>query len=188
MSSTADGTDPRRVETDPSGSPLLAVGRIGPANGVSGAVVVEPWTDQPDVRFAPGAILRTDLPDGRTLEVEASRMHNGRVIATFAGIANRADAATIRAAVLFIAADERNVLSDPDEFYDTDLVGLLAHTSEGAELGPVVDVTHIGASTYLIVRVDGADRMVPFVAAIVPRVDVAGGVVVIDAPPGLFEI
>jgi 16S rRNA processing protein RimM len=36
-------------------------------------------------------------------------------------------------------------------------------------------------------RPDGVLRMVPFVTAIVPTVDVASGRVVIDAPAGLIE-
>jgi 16S rRNA processing protein RimM len=41
----------------------------------------------------------------------------------------------------------------------------------------------------LVVRTEGAadERLVPFVAALVPEVDVAAGVVVIDPPPGLID-
>jgi 16S rRNA processing protein RimM len=34
----------------------------------------------------------------------------------------------------------------------------------------------------------GPDVLVPFVKAIVPEVDVAAGVVVIDPPPGLLDL
>ena len=34
----------------------------------------------------------------------------------------------------------------------------------------------------------GAEALVPFVEAIVPEVDVEGGRVVVDAPPGLLEL
>ena len=40
----------------------------------------------------------------------------------------------------------------------------------------------------LVVRRDGeADALVPFVTAIVPRVDVAAGRLVVSAPPGLLD-
>jgi 16S rRNA processing protein RimM len=55
-------------------------------------------------------------------------------------------------------------------------------------LGDLVAVQHSGAQDLLVVRrPDGRERLVPFVAAIVPTVDVAGGRVVIDAPGGLLE-
>ncbi len=50
------------------------------------------------------------------------------------------------------------------------------------------EVLHAGASDYLVLDVDGTERLVPFVAAIVPTVDVAGGFVEIDPPEGLFDL
>ena len=51
----------------------------------------------------------------------------------------------------------------------------------GLDIGPAQD--------RLVVRLtDGAEALVPFVEAIVPTVDIDGGVVVIDAPPGLLDL
>ncbi len=47
---------------------------------------------------------------------------------------------------------------------------------------------HAGGADYLVLRIDGLERLVPFVAAVVPRVDLAAGIVEIDAPQGLFEL
>jgi 16S rRNA processing protein RimM len=52
----------------------------------------------------------------------------------------------------------------------------------------VIDVVHAGGASYLVLDVDGRERLVPFVAAIVPTVDPAGGRIVIDPPDGLFDI
>ncbi|MCL2781478.1 MAG: ribosome maturation factor RimM, partial [Actinomycetia bacterium] len=41
---------------------------------------------------------------------------------------------------------------------------------------------------YLVLDVDGRERLVPFVAAVVPSVDIAAGTVTIDPPEGLFEL
>ena len=35
---------------------------------------------------------------------------------------------------------------------------------------------------------DGVEALVPFVEALVPEVDIAGGRVVVDAPPGLLDL
>ena len=54
-------------------------------------------------------------------------------------------------------------------------------TVPGLDLGAAQD--------RLVVRLaDGREAEVPFVAAIVPEVDVDGGRVVVDAPPGLFDL
>ena len=53
----------------------VVVGRIGRPHGVRGEVTVEVRTDDPDLRFAPGAVLRTDPADRGPLIVAGRRWH-----------------------------------------------------------------------------------------------------------------
>jgi 16S rRNA processing protein RimM len=167
---------------------LVAVGRIGPARGVRGDVFVEPWTDTPAERFAAGAVLLTDSEGAGPLTVETASLGGGKLVVHFVGFDDRAAAERLRGVQLLIPAGDRPAIDDPDEFYDTDLVGLQARTVDGELIGAVSDVVHAAGTSYLVVAVDGRDRLVPFVAAIVPTVDVAGGYVAIDPPEGLFEL
>ena len=166
----------------------IVVGRVGPVRGVHGDVFVQPWTDSPEQRFAAGAVLRTEPADAGPLTVESSSTAGGKLVVRFAGIADREAARQLRGVQLVIAAADRPALDDPDEFYDSELVGLAARTVDGAELGAVTDVVHAGGATYLVIVMDGRDRLVPFVTAVVPTVDVEGGFVLIDPPDGLFEL
>ncbi len=78
--------------------------------------------------------------------------------------------------------------SDPDEWYDHQLVGLLAVDAAGTAYGSVTEVVHLPMQDLLAVTNDsGGEVLVPFVAAIVTSVDLAGGRVVLDPPGGLFE-
>lgn len=164
---------------------LVVVGRVGPPHGLHGAVVVQPFTDAPDERFADGAALHTG---GGSLTVAESHWHGNRLLVRFDGVSDRAGAERLRGTELQVPAASRPALDDPDDFYDTDLIGLAASTVDGRPLGPVREVIHSPAADYLVVRVDGRECLVPFVAAVVPTVDVAGGRVVIDPPEGLFEL
>jgi len=167
---------------------FVAVGRVGPARGVRGDVFVEPWTDVPQERFAPGAVLRTEPAAAGPLTVETSSLGGGKLVVRFAGVDDRPGAEALRGVQLLIAVGERPALDDPDEFYDSDLVGLEARGTDGARIGPITDVVHAAGASYLAVAVDGRDRLVPFVAAIVPTVDLANGYVVLDPPDGLFDL
>jgi 16S rRNA processing protein RimM len=167
---------------------LITVGRIGPPRGVHGEVVVAPFTDQPDERFASGAVLQAEPSEAGPLIVESSRWQGKRLVVRFAGVADRAAAAALRGTDLLIAAADRPDLDDPDDFYDTDLIGLAASTVDGRALGPVRDVVHAPAADYLVVEVDGQERLVPFLAAMVPSVDLAAGTVLVDPPEGLLEL
>ena len=169
-------------------SDLVAVGKIGPAHGLRGEVIVAPFTDQPDERFAPGAVLVAEPGDAGALTVESSRWQGKRLVVRFTGVADRGAAEALRGTELLIPAADRPDLDDPDDFYDTDLIGLAAATVDGRALGPVRDVVHAPAADYLVIEVDGQERLVPFLAAMVPSVDVAGGTVVIDPPEGLLDL
>jgi 16S rRNA processing protein RimM len=121
-----------------------------------------------------------------TLTVASVRDHNGTLLLGFEEVLDRSAAEALRGAVL--EADVPEEPGEPDAWYDHQLVGLAAVDPAGRALGEIVAVEHPGAQDLLVVRrPDGQDRLVPFVTAIVPAVDVAGGTVVIDAPGGLLD-
>jgi 16S rRNA processing protein RimM len=167
----------------------LTVGRIGKPQGIRGEVTVEVRTDAPEVRFAVGAVLLTDPAERGPLTVEAARDQNGRLIVTFAGVPDRNAAETLRNTMLLVDAADVAPSEDPDEFHDTQLMGLRAELVDGSALGQVTDVLHLPHGDVLVVRrEEGAEVLVPFVRAIVPDVDVAGGRLVVDPPPGLLDL
>jgi 16S rRNA processing protein RimM len=78
--------------------------------------------------------------------------------------------------------------TDDSEFYDRQLIGLEARTVGGDLVGQVASVVHHGEQdTLVITRAKGADALVPFVAELVPTVDVAGGFLTIADVPGLLD-
>lgn len=168
---------------------LLLVGRVSRPHGVRGEVMVEVRTDEPDQRFAAGATLLTDREAPATLTIETARPHQGRMIVGFAGVADRDAAESLRGILLHVDSETVPPPDHPDEFHDRQLVGLAVVTPAGDRLGEVARVDHPPAADLLVVaRPDGRTALVPFVKAIVPEVDLPGGRVVIDPPPGLLEL
>lgn len=168
----------------------VVVGRIGKPHGIRGEVTIDVRTDEPERRFTVGAVLRAQPPQGsasplRTVTVARTRWHQQVLLATFEELPDRTAAEAARGLVLHadVPADESP--EDPDEFYDHQLVGLAAYDVDGRALGEVTGLVH-GAQDLLAIRTpDGRDALVPFVAALVPEVDVAGGRVVVADRPGL---
>src|SRR5262249_31568552 len=122
----------------------LGVGRILRPPGRRGELSVEVRTDHPAQRCAPGSPPRTDPAEAGPLTVEASRWHSGRLLVSFAGIADRTDAESLRGAWLTIDAADIPLLDDPDEFHDHQLTGLTVVTVSGELVGTVTDVLHHG--------------------------------------------
>lgn len=170
----------------------LTVARVGRAHGIRGEVTVEVRTDVPERRFVPGAEFVVDPAGSRApglparLVLDSVRDHNGVLLLGFEGVHDRNVADSLRGVLLDADVDDDE--DEDDAWFDHQLVGLAAVDPAGRALGEVVAVEHPGAQDRLVVRrPDGVTRLVPFVTAIVPEVDVAGGRLVIDAPPGLLE-
>jgi 16S rRNA processing protein RimM len=173
----------------------VTVGRIGRPHGVRGDVVVGVRTDEPELRFARGSRLDTDPAGVGPLTVAGHRWHSGELLVRFAEIGDRTAAAELGGTWLLVDSAALGALDDPDEFRDGDLVGLRVQTVDGTAVGTVTDVLHHGQD---IIVVDpakpaaGGGRaeqiLIPFVRAIVPEVDIAGGVLVIDPPEGLLNL
>jgi 16S rRNA processing protein RimM len=176
----------------------VIVGRIGRPHGIRGDVVIGVRTDEPDLRFAVGAILdvaeNADEPAageqlGQQLTVASARWHSGQLLIGFAGVTDRTAAAELTGSWLSVDTSQLPEIGDPDEFRDHELVGLSVRTCAGEPVGVVTDVLHYGQDLLVVRRTDGQEGecLVPFVKAIVPEVDVRGGVLVIDPPPGLLD-
>jgi 16S rRNA processing protein RimM len=168
----------------------LTVGRIGKPQGLRGEVTVEVRTDAPELRFAEGSVLLTEPVERGPLTVAATRDQNGRLVVAFDGVADRSQAELLRNTLLQVDASDLPPSDDPDEFHDSQLIGLAAQLVDGADLGDVTDVLHLPHGDVLVVRRPDADAevLIPFVKAIVPEVDVAGGRVVVDPPEGLLDL
>ena len=167
----------------------LVVGRIGRPHGLKGEVTVEVLTDVPEWRYVPGLVLRTSPPERGPLRIDAVREQNGRLLVRFDEVSDRTAAESLRGVVLAVDSATSPPLDDPEEFWDHDLIGLRAVTVAGLDLGEVIAVVHPpGADLLAIRRPGGAEVLVPFVAAMVPKVDLSAGRVLLDPPAGLLEL
>jgi 16S rRNA processing protein RimM len=173
----------------------VIVGRVGRPHGIRGELVIGVRTDEPDLRFAVGATLGAhDEPDGeadaeRTVTIASARWHSGQLLVAFAGIADRTAAGELTGTWLSVDSSQLPRTGDPDEFRDHELIGLSVRTPDGEPVGVVSDVLHHGQDLLVVQRPGGQqdECLVPFVKAIVPTVDLAAGVLVIDPPAGLLD-
>jgi 16S rRNA processing protein RimM len=171
----------------------VVVGRIGRPHGVRGLATVEVRTDDPELRFAPGQVLLTDPPARGPLTVVDRRWHSGTLLLQLAAPSGEVYGAretvdTLRGTELLVPVADLPAIEDPDSFYDHQLVGLAARLPDGTGLGEVTAVRHEAQDLLVVRRPDGGEVLVPFVGALVPSVDLAGGFLVVDPPEGLLDL
>ncbi|SMF83172.1 ribosome maturation factor RimM [Streptomyces sp. Amel2xC10] len=166
----------------------LVVARIGRAHGVKGEVTVEVRTDEPELRLAPGAVLATDPAAAGPLTIETGRVHSGRLLLRFAGVADRTAAEALRNTLLIAEVDPEELPEEEDEYYDHQLMDLDVVTADGVEVGRITEISHLPSQDLFIVeRPDGSEVMIPFVSEIVAEIDLEEQRAVITPPPGLID-
>ncbi|CAG7598584.1 ribosome maturation factor RimM [Leucobacter soli] len=172
----------------------LRVGRLTKPHGLKGGLKIELYTDNPELRFTPGARFHLQVPEDSpwfelTIRMRELRWFNGVPVAFFEEVSDRTAAESIVRAILWI--DESAVAAGQEEnaWYDHELVGLEVRkdSATGPVLGSLAEVQHFPAQDLLAVRTADGTVLVPFVEAIVPEVDIAAGVVIVTPPAGLFD-
>ena len=142
----------------------VRVGTVGKPHGLDGSFrVSDPcgWWD-----FAKGS---TVLVDGAPRTVARSRGDELAPLIALDGAADRTAVEQLRGAALELSRDQ---VPEPDEdaYFRFDLVGCAVELADGTPLGPV-DAVEDGVAHDLLVV---GDHRIPFVAAIVPTVDIPG--------------
>ena len=175
-------------------SQSTVIARIGKPHGLLGEVTVQLHTDEPERRLAVGTVIDTEATSGtgvpRALTVRSTRVHNGVWLVGFEEIPDRTGAESLRGTRLVVdAADVLPVAEEDDVFTEEQLRGLAVVDPAGAVLGEVGGLELGAAQDRLVILLpDGREAQVPFVAALVPEVDLEAGRVVVDAPPGLLDL
>ncbi len=163
----------------------VLVARIGKPHSLRGEVTVQVHTDSPEQRFVVGAVFSTE-PDRGPLTLRSARVHNGIQLLAFEEATDRTAAEGLRGTRLFAAAEADE---EGEAFYEDDLVGLAVVDTAGEPLGTVTALHARPAQDLLEIELpDGRTAYLPFVAEIVPGVDLDAGKVVADPPPGLLEL
>ena len=164
----------------------VCVAAVAAAHGVRGLLRLKPFTAIPEDCVAYGPLTNAD--GSRTFKFEKMGMHKGQVLVRMEGVADRTAAEALRGVRLYVLRAALPETEDEDEFYYADLIGLSAVLADGTEIGKVRAVFDFGAgdSLELTQTASGKPLLVPFTRTVVPRVDIAGGQVVVDPPPGLL--
>lgn len=187
---------------------MYLIARIGKAHGLRGEVTVQVHTDDPSGRFTVGNEFPTEPAEAGPLRVSSVRVHQSTYLLGFDGVTDRTGAEALRGIRLYVDpaaesaadadadgdgdADESGELEEDDledGWYPEDLLGFAVAEPGGAVIGEVTGLHLREAQDLLEVRLShGGQALVPFVDQIVPEVDEEARVVVVDAPPGLFDL
>jgi len=164
-----------------AGDARICLGQIGAPHGVRGEVRLRSFTSDPQAIANYGPL---ETEDGRVLEIKSLRPAKDHFVAQLLGVADREAAERLTNVRLYVPR-ERLPEPEADEFYHADLVGLAAVDAAGNRVGSVIAIHNFGAGDLIEIQPQngGKTELIPFDAAHVPVVDVAGGKLVVVPSP-----
>lgn len=160
------------------------MGRVTAPHGVRGAIKVQPLSADPAtlLDFEQWWLQRAGADPWQPHRVRASRIQSGLVVGELEGVTSREVAAGLRGSSVGVP---RNWLPQPaeNEYYRADLVGMTVVNRSGETVGTVVDFLESGAHPILrVAQPDGGERLIPWVAQYIDRVDAVAQRIEVDWP------
>ena len=167
---------------------LLQVGAILDTHGLRGEVKVFPTTDDPS-RYDDLEEVELLTKEGNYLhlEIERVRYFKNLVIVKFKDLDNINDVEQYKKCNLYVTR-ENAVELEEDEYFVADLIGLMAKTDEGEELGQIKDVLTTGANDVYVIDTKEGELLVPAIHDCVQEVDLEAGVMTLHLLPGLRDL
>lgn len=157
------------------------MGRLADPYGLQGWLRLFPFGDDPlDWAEMPVWWLSRDGVEWREVRLKALKAHANGLVVRFEGVDDRT-AAEAHKGLLVGAPHQALPATEVNEFYWTDLIGLEVLNTVDERLGKIAGLIETGAHAVLrVVADDGAERLLPFVSAVVLAVEKEAGLVRVE--------
>jgi len=166
---------------------FVVIGIIEKPRGLKGEVKIKPLTDHPD-RFKrlSDVYVENKFEKMESIAISKVSVYGSSVYAFIEGISNREQAQKLAGCYLLIKYED--VLPLPNgQFYYFQLEGLRVETKSGRTLGQIEEVLDLSANDVLVVQGEDKERLIPYIKDVILKVDIEGGVVVINPIAGLLD-
>ncbi len=162
----------------------ICVGVVAGSHGLQGAVKIKSFMAVPKDIAAYGPV--TDKSGERSFEIRLISANQKGLVAALSGVKDRNASEAMRGTELYLSRDLLPKL-DEDEFYYSDLMGLLVENINGEVIGTVSLIDNYGAGEVMEVDLkDGGTEMFPLSREVVPEIDLKNGRIVVNPPQEIF--
>ena len=160
---------------------MVVMGKIVGAQGILGWVKVQTFTEYLDgLLDYKSWYVSVDQQSWSEIKVLEANVHGKILIAKLQGLADRTAAEKYKGWLIAVPRSSLPPAAE-DEYYWSDLIGLKVINLADEELGTVDTLLETGANDVLSVRdVSGKALLIPFIASVIQRVDLAEKTVRVD--------
>lgn len=168
---------------------LVVIGEVIKPHGIRGEFHVANHADSP-LLYTPGARVWFRAPGKpeRPVNILSCRPHQGRLLLTIEGVADRDAADGLRGMEVVVRAEDMPEL-DEGEVYLHEIVGYDVVLLDGSKVGVLESFMDIpGQDVWVIRGPDGKEILLPAHAETVPEIDATARKITINPPPGLLDL
>ncbi len=165
----------------PTADNLLAVAQVRRPFGIRGELLLEILAGSPEFLRQVKTLYVGKQHQPR--EVRSFRSHGKDLLLCLADCTNRTEAQELRAAVLYIRADDLPPLP-AGTYYHHELVGLEVATEDGRILGRLHSVLATGANDVYVVRGNQGEILLPAISSVVREIRLSQGRIIVRLPEG----
>jgi 16S rRNA processing protein RimM len=162
----------------------ICVGIIVGSHGLQGAVKIKSFMVISDDITIYGPL--TDKNGKKSFKLDLISSNNKGIVAKLRGITDRTASDKLRGLELYLSRDLLPDLKE-DEFYYSDLVGLVVENMNSEIIGTVGMVDNYGAGEVIEVDLQGGGtEMYRMSLGVVPEIDLKNGRIVVNPPFDVF--
>lgn len=158
---------------------MIVMGKVVAAQGIQGWVKVQPYTEYQDSLLDYGTWYVGNEQAWRPLQVLEADVHGKVLVAKLEGITDRTAAEKYKGQLIAVPRTELPE-QEEGEYYWSDLVGLSVENLAGEKFGTVDTLLETGANDVLVVRHEGAEMLIPFIADVIRQVDIEHKTIRVD--------
>ena len=159
---------------------MVVMGKVVGAQGILGWVKVQTFTEYLDGLLDYDTWYVGNEQTWRPLQVLEANVHGGKVvIAKLQGIVDRTAAEKCKGLLVAIPRAELPE-QEEGEYYWSDLIGLSVQNLAGESFGTVDSLLETGANDVLVVKGEGGETLMPFIASVIQQVDLKNKKILVD--------
>lgn len=163
-----------------SGNDIVVLGRLADPYGIRGWIRLHAFGDDPLAWRAISAWqIGTEGSAWHEIGLKGLKLHGDGLVVSLDGVDDRSAAEKLKGMLLGAPRSALPETGD-DEFYWADLIGLGVVNAAGERLGEVAGLIETGANDVLRVVDGDAERLLPFVSAVVLAVDREVGLIRVE--------
>lgn len=166
---------------------MVIMGRVAGAQGILGWVKLKTYTETLEsLTDYPVWWLGDESHPWREIRVEAFVVQGNGLIAKFPGCKDRTEAEQYKGLLVAVPRSSLPPRQE-DEYYWSDLIGLVVINLSGENLGTVDHLMDTGVNQVLCVQGERGEILIPFIASAIKQVNLTQKVIRVDWEAGWAE-